>query len=89
MTATVLDLFENVRGPLLSRPWPFAPLLAASGCDSLTSFARAAGLPYTTVNTAARCGLTDEQSDEWAIRCRLHPAEVWPNWCSWDDEVVG
>jgi acetyl-CoA acetyltransferase len=84
----VTDIFANVRGPLVTRPWPFAPLLAATGLESLTAFARVAGLPYTTVNTAARMGLTDEQSDHWAVRFGMHPLQVWPNWLSWDDEVV-
>ena len=25
-------------------------------------------------------GLTAEQADELAVRCGLHPAEVWPDW---------
>ena len=87
MSGDVIDIFADVRGPLVARPWPFAPLFAAVGLPSLTEFAKVAGLPYTTVHTASRFGLTDEQSDHWAIRFGMHPAQVWPRWCSWDDEV--
>jgi hypothetical protein len=62
------------------RPWPFAPLLAASREPSGNELGRRLNLSGSTLHTARSQGLTDEQADRWAVRLGLHPAFVWDGW---------
>jgi DNA-binding transcriptional regulator YdaS (Cro superfamily) len=64
--------------------WPLQPLLDASGL-SRSRLAVALSLSGVTLRTASRCGLTDRQADQWAIRLGLHPLSVW-GW-AWIDNA--
>jgi len=66
------------------RPWPMGPLLEAAKCPNPTALGRKVSGSGSAVRIAAQLGLTDQEADRWAIRCGLHPAEVWPDWHAWE-----
>jgi hypothetical protein len=55
--------------------WPVEALAAAVGGKS--NLVRM--IDGGNVHRAYRDGLTDRQADRWAVRCGLHPFEVWPD----------
>lgn len=60
------------------RPFPIAPLLAATGLTAgqLGDQVKASG---ETVAYAAENGLTLSEADRWAIRCQHMPEHIWPD----------
>lgn len=76
----VADIFASVRGPIIERPFPIAPLLTLSRASSLSELCLMVGARKTAVSTAAAEGLTDTQADRWAVALGFHPSEVWPSW---------
>lgn len=77
---TLADPFESLRVPQLERPFDLASLLAASRERSWWTLTMRVGANGSTVAHARDHGLTWQQADTWAIRCGMHPAEVWPSW---------
>lgn len=78
--ARVCDLCQCWHSPGCSATppgtrWPLAPLVARAGSSTVRSVFDSGAL-----TRAARDGLSDVQSDRWAIRCGVHPAAVWPDW---------
>lgn len=57
--------------------WPLQPLLDAYTGTNFTSRISTGSQGVATARTE---GLTDVQADHWAIRCGLHPSEVWDDW---------
>jgi len=67
------------------RPYAVADLAAALGLnpadDRLTSqLVHALDMSRGWVLRCRTLGLTEAQADEWAIRCGIHPGDVWPRW---------
>lgn len=59
--------------------WPLRPLLWAMGKGSLSQLRKVCGAE--AVNRWQKDGLSDEESDEVAIRiARLYPGDVWRGW---------
>lgn len=71
------DVFASVRGPMMARPFPLAPLFEVTHCTSIRSLAFALGLDTASVSRAVTAGLTWRQADTWACRLGRHPSEVW------------
>lgn len=57
------------------RTWPSAALIARIG--SATKVAAVMGVARARMPEL----LTDKQADRLAVRCGLHPEQVWPGWC--------
>lgn len=75
---TAVDVFASVRGPVVPRPFPFAPLMAIAGL-SLNQLALRLGAGQSTLSRCVLAGCTDEQADRWAVALGYHPSEVWPD----------
>lgn len=72
-----------MKGQRSPRPFALAPLLDRLRRDYGLDETEARALVDTGAETwrrASREGLTIWTADAWAIRCGLHPAEVWPDW---------
>jgi hypothetical protein len=61
---------------LSKRSWPLQDLLREADTD-LAQLAERLNVDLTTVWRRVEWGLTDEESDRWAIACGLHPVAVW------------
>lgn len=57
--------------------WPLEPLAALVGGRS--GMMRL-GFDSGELGRANRDGLSDRLADRWAVRCHLHPGEVWADW---------
>ena len=62
--------------PAVSGRFALDPLVARSG---FAAIAASGGVTRRTLYRWRHSGLTLEQTDELAIRCGLHPSEVWPD----------
>lgn len=62
--------------------WPTKPLVDAVGGIEKANRMLDAG----NLHRATQTGLTDTQADHWALRCGLHPLEVW-GW-AWVDAAL-
>lgn len=63
-----------------TRRWPLEPLLAASGCATVSAIEARTGLPRGIGRRWVTHGLTDDAADRVAVALGRHPAEVWPDW---------
>lgn len=68
--------FAHVWNLRRQRLWPLEPLTRLTGLTP-NEFADRYGLGRSTVQTAARAGLTDIQADHWALAATYHPVNVW------------
>jgi lambda repressor-like predicted transcriptional regulator len=59
------------------RRYPLDALVRASGLTE-AALARKVGLSGTTLKQARERGLKESAADRYAVRCGLHPLEVWP-----------
>ena len=62
----------------MTRRYPLSDLLAATGLSE-SGLTRRAGISGTTLKNAREMGFTADAADRYAVRCGLHPWEVWPD----------
>ena len=59
------------------RRWPVAPLAERLGPDDLVRRLRSS---HRDMAEFTAHGIPDAMADRWAVRCGLHPSEIWPEW---------
>lgn len=71
------------------RPYPFEALEAILGGAgaSARALAQRLSISHRSVSRWRRSGLTEAQADELAVRCGMHPCQVWPEWWALADRT--
>jgi hypothetical protein len=70
----------NHSAVISSRRYPLAPLMAATGIQSMKQLRDIFPMNGTTYRQVMDEGLATDQADRWAVRLGLHPWQVWPDW---------
>jgi hypothetical protein len=70
----------TARRPAPAPRYPLANLAHAAGAKDLSDLARRLGITLRHAHRLHSEGLSDRQADHFAIRLRMHPATVWPDW---------